>query len=74
MEHSPTDFDTLRRELAIVRKSFLSGDTSQRERMNELAKLIAQQYNERAKTVAKRMGCKPRLITPEKVLLMRPLN
>ena len=61
------DLDLLRRELKALRHRFFQGENVQVEMMAK-AKECADLYNLKAKEVAKRMGVKPRLITPDRIL------
>jgi hypothetical protein len=61
------DLDLLRRELKALRHRFFQGENVQTE-MYAKAKECADLYNLKAKEVGKRMGVKPRLTTPDKIL------
>jgi hypothetical protein len=57
----------MRRDLKALRHRFYQGENVSKE-MNELAAECAKAYNAKAKEVAKRMGVKPRLTTPDRIL------
>ena len=63
----PRTFEEAKTELANLRGDFLKG-LPVKDRMNAVAKEAADLYNEKAKEVAKRMGVKPSLVTPDKLM------
>lgn len=62
------DLQTVRTELKDLRHRFLNGDVSVKADMEALAKEAAELYNAKAREVAKRMGVRPRLTTPDRIM------
>ena len=64
---TPRDFDAARRELLDLRARWLKGEPVD-ARMREVAREAADLYNAKAKEVAAKLGMKPRLVSPDRIM------
>ena len=58
----------MRLKLRDLRHRFYNGEPEVADEMNAYARECARFYNDKAKEVAKRMGCNARLTTPDRML------